>query len=181
MYVCVHTNQPPSVGDGHGPNDQAQSLHHRQHAHVWPRYAVYIKQTLTPHIHPVQTGVTIVPQWATPNLWPVQPGESSALYSIQTTVMIILTTGFTLGAIVGMILHLLMPGESSTAYLEADIAHLQRQLDEARSKESEWSISSEAKTMTVGSESQATTPRACQADSVADAPPCELELKRIEN
>ena len=106
--------------------------------------------------HPIikTTGVTIVPQWATPNLWPVQPGESSALYSIQTTVMIILTTGFALGAIVGMILHLLMPRESSTAYLEADIAHLQRQLDEARSKESEWSISSEVKTDAASSGSQ---------------------------
>lgn len=127
------------------PGHADLALYRCQHAHVWPWYVGYaagIQHAAGIFVsvyHHVQTncttyyiGVTVVPAWATPNLWPSLPADASFIGSLQDTVIIILTTGFALGAIVGILLHALMPQESSVAYIQADIAHLQRQLEAAQ-------------------------------------------------
>eukprot|EP00878_Enallax_costatus_P037632 GHUV01042530.1.p1 GENE.GHUV01042530.1~~GHUV01042530.1.p1 ORF type:complete len:133 (+),score=36.79 GHUV01042530.1:485-883(+) len=59
-------------------------------------------------------GVTMVPQWAENNLWPEPPaGSSAALSSVRLAVMLILETGFCVGAVVAFILNLIMPYESA--------------------------------------------------------------------
>jgi len=56
-------------------------------------------------------GVTIVPQWAgSPlGLWPLDPTASAALRGLRSTVLIILTTGYAIGTLVAIFLHLILP------------------------------------------------------------------------
>ncbi|KAL4533953.1 hypothetical protein Ndes2437B_g03262 [Nannochloris sp. 'desiccata'] len=56
-------------------------------------------------------GVTIVPQWgASPvGLWPLDPNSSAALRGLRSTVIIILSTGYAIGTLVAIFLHLILP------------------------------------------------------------------------
>jgi uric acid-xanthine permease len=56
-------------------------------------------------------GVTIVPQWAnsTVGLWPLTPDMSAGLRGLRSTVIIVLSTGYAVGTLVAMFLHLILP------------------------------------------------------------------------
>lgn len=59
----------------------------------------------------VGIGVTIVPQWAnsTNGLWPLTPDMSPGLRGLRSTIIIVLSTGYAIGTLVAMLLHLLLP------------------------------------------------------------------------
>ncbi|PNW77575.1 hypothetical protein CHLRE_10g442600v5 [Chlamydomonas reinhardtii] len=54
-------------------------------------------------------GVELVPQWATLNLWPVTPGMSPGLRGLRDAIILVISTSFTLGAVVALILNLIIP------------------------------------------------------------------------
>jgi uracil-xanthine permease len=56
-------------------------------------------------------GVTIVPQWAgsPTGLWPLDPNSSAGLRGLRSMVIIILTTGYAIGTLVAIFLHLILP------------------------------------------------------------------------
>eukprot|EP01024_Parvocaulis_polyphysoides_P029169 TRINITY_DN2631_c0_g1_i1.p2 TRINITY_DN2631_c0_g1~~TRINITY_DN2631_c0_g1_i1.p2 ORF type:complete len:132 (+),score=22.67 TRINITY_DN2631_c0_g1_i1:133-528(+) len=56
-------------------------------------------------------GVSIVPQWATNALWPVEPDMSDAERGFRDGVIITLSTGYSIGCIAAIVLHLLLPHE----------------------------------------------------------------------
>eukprot|EP00877_Chromochloris_zofingiensis_P003759 jgi/Chrzof1/13384/Cz07g31020.t1 len=56
-------------------------------------------------------GVTLVPQWAYNALWPVTPGMNDGLKGLREAIILVLETGFCLGAVVAVILNLLLPEE----------------------------------------------------------------------
>lgn len=59
----------------------------------------------------IGVGVTIVPQWAaSPNgLWPLDPNMSAGLRGLRSTIVIILSTGYAIGTLIAMFLHLILP------------------------------------------------------------------------
>lgn len=63
-------------------------------------------------------GVTVVPTWAFPNLWPLDPTMGTALKSLQQTVLLILTNGYVIGCLVGVLLNLLLPVETDHQLIE---------------------------------------------------------------
>ena len=76
-------------------------------------------------------GVELVPQWATLNLWPVTPGMSPGLRGLRDAIILVISTSFTLGAVVALILNLIIPADASTnpsttkalPLLDADSSH----------------------------------------------------------
>ncbi|KAL3148343.1 hypothetical protein ABBQ38_013800 [Trebouxia sp. C0009 RCD-2024] len=54
-------------------------------------------------------GVTIVPNWATNNLWNVYPTTSSGLAGFRNACILVLSNGFSVGCIVSVLLHLILP------------------------------------------------------------------------
>ncbi|KAG2448886.1 hypothetical protein HYH02_006235 [Chlamydomonas schloesseri] len=56
-------------------------------------------------------GVELVPQWATLNLWPVTPGMSPGLRGLRDAIILVISTSFTLGAVVALILNLIIPSD----------------------------------------------------------------------
>ncbi|KAG2448887.1 hypothetical protein HYH02_006236 [Chlamydomonas schloesseri] len=54
-------------------------------------------------------GVELVPQWATLNLWPVTPSMSPGLRGLRDAIILVISTSFTLGAVVALILNLIIP------------------------------------------------------------------------
>lgn len=64
-------------------------------------------------------GVTLQPGWATNNLWPDE-GLSQGVKGIRDAIILILETGFTIGAAVAIILNLLMPSEKAMVVPELD-------------------------------------------------------------
>eukprot|EP01026_Neomeris_dumetosa_P027066 TRINITY_DN2202_c1_g1_i18.p1 TRINITY_DN2202_c1_g1~~TRINITY_DN2202_c1_g1_i18.p1 ORF type:complete len:568 (-),score=65.47 TRINITY_DN2202_c1_g1_i18:386-2089(-) len=56
-------------------------------------------------------GVTIVPEWATNNLWPVEDDMSDAVRGLRDGVIITLSTGYSIGCIAAVLLHLILPVE----------------------------------------------------------------------
>eukprot|EP00775_Hariotina_reticulata_P010598 gene10598-10755_t len=66
-------------------------------------------------------GVSFVPQWAENNLWPEPEKASSAVLGIRLAVLLILETGFCIGALVAFLLNLIIPIEQpSTPDLPVD-------------------------------------------------------------
>lgn len=59
----------------------------------------------------IGVGVTIVPQWANSanGLWPLDPNMSAGLRGLRSTVIIILSTGYAIGTLIAMFLHLILP------------------------------------------------------------------------
>jgi hypothetical protein len=59
-------------------------------------------------------GVSMVPQWSKNALWP-DPGlgANQSLQSVRTAVLLILDTGFCVGAIVAFVLNMIVPHEQS--------------------------------------------------------------------
>lgn len=55
-------------------------------------------------------GVTLQPGWATNNLWPAD-GLSEGVKGLRDAIILILETGFCIGAVVAIILNLILPGE----------------------------------------------------------------------
>ncbi|KAF8067194.1 uapA [Scenedesmus sp. PABB004] len=60
-------------------------------------------------------GVSFVPQWATNALWPANPAASSGAASVRLAILLVLETGFCLGAIVAFLLNLAIPNETAAA------------------------------------------------------------------
>ncbi|KAG2433014.1 hypothetical protein HXX76_008741 [Chlamydomonas incerta] len=58
-------------------------------------------------------GVELVPQWATLNLWPVTPGMSPGLRGLRDAIILVISTSFTLGAVVALILNLIIPADAN--------------------------------------------------------------------
>lgn len=57
-------------------------------------------------------GVSMVPQWSKNALWPEPgPGSSAAVQSVRTAMLLILETGFCVGAIVAFLLNMVVPYE----------------------------------------------------------------------
>jgi NCS2 family nucleobase:cation symporter-2 len=56
-------------------------------------------------------GVSFVPQWAENNLWPEPENASSVVLGIRLAVLLILETGFCIGALVAFLLNLIIPDE----------------------------------------------------------------------
>jgi hypothetical protein len=60
-------------------------------------------------------GVSMVPQWSKNALWPdLGPGAHPSLQSVRTAVLLILDTGFCVGAIVAFVLNMIVPHEENT-------------------------------------------------------------------
>lgn len=57
-------------------------------------------------------GVTLVPGWATNNLWPVTKGMSTGVRSFRDSCILVLSNGFTIGCVVAIALHLILPIEA---------------------------------------------------------------------
>lgn len=59
----------------------------------------------------IGVGVSIVPQWANSinGLWPLDPDMSAGLRGLRSTVVIILSTGYAIGTLIAMFLHLILP------------------------------------------------------------------------
>lgn len=58
-------------------------------------------------------GTTLVPGWATNSLWPVTPTMSSAMHGFRDACVEVLSSGYSLGFIVAIVLHLLLPLDES--------------------------------------------------------------------
>jgi len=56
-------------------------------------------------------GVTLVPQWAENNLWPADPNMSPGMEGLRTAILLVLETGFCVGAIMAFLLNLILPDE----------------------------------------------------------------------
>ncbi|PNW77579.1 hypothetical protein CHLRE_10g442800v5 [Chlamydomonas reinhardtii] len=69
-------------------------------------------------------GVELVPQWATLNLWPVTPGMSPGLRGLRDAIILVISTSFTLGAVVALILNLIIPKDTSTATCTNNSLHV---------------------------------------------------------
>lgn len=54
-------------------------------------------------------GVELVPQWTTNNLWPVTPDMSAGVRGIRDAIILVMSTSFTFGAVVALILNLILP------------------------------------------------------------------------
>jgi len=67
-------------------------------------------------------GVSFVPQWAENNLWPEPVNASSALLGIRLAVLLILETGFYIGALVAFLLNLIIPDEQPAAAADLPVA-----------------------------------------------------------
>ncbi|KAK9815474.1 hypothetical protein WJX72_004255 [[Myrmecia] bisecta] len=59
-------------------------------------------------------GTTLVPAWATNDLWPVTPGMSSGVRGFRDACTIVLSSGYSIGFLAAVILHLLLPMEADT-------------------------------------------------------------------
>eukprot|EP01025_Chloroclados_australasicus_P066445 TRINITY_DN916_c1_g1_i1.p1 TRINITY_DN916_c1_g1~~TRINITY_DN916_c1_g1_i1.p1 ORF type:complete len:581 (-),score=60.91 TRINITY_DN916_c1_g1_i1:347-2089(-) len=92
-------------------------------------------------------GVSIVPGWATNNLWPVTEDMSKALKGFRDGVIITLSTGYSIGCLAAIALHLLLPHdieeeepqpqfvtEASNVHLTAEGYPSQKQVDEGAVK-----------------------------------------------
>lgn len=64
-------------------------------------------------------GVTLQPGWATNNLWPDE-NLSEGVKGIRDAVILILETGFTIGALTSILLNLLLPQEKALVVPELD-------------------------------------------------------------
>jgi uric acid-xanthine permease len=61
----------------------------------------------------IGVGVSVVPQWSTNALWPAPgPDSPAALASVRIAVLLILETGFCIGAIVAFVLNMIFPIEA---------------------------------------------------------------------
>jgi uracil-xanthine permease len=56
-------------------------------------------------------GVNLVPNWATNSLWNVTPGMSSGVEGFRDACILVLSSGYSIGALMSIILHLLLPLE----------------------------------------------------------------------
>jgi hypothetical protein len=72
-------------------------------------------------------GVSMVPQWSKNALWP-DPGmgASQSLQSVRTAVLLILDTGFCVGAIVAFVLNMIVPHEESKPEVRASFDHVRQ-------------------------------------------------------
>ncbi|KAG2500997.1 hypothetical protein HYH03_000819 [Edaphochlamys debaryana] len=66
-------------------------------------------------------GVELVPQWATLNLWPVTPNMNSGLRGLRDAIILVISTSFTFGAVVALILNLLLPMDSAATTKPSDL------------------------------------------------------------
>jgi len=86
----------------------------------------------------IGVGVTIVPQWAaSPNgLWPLDPNMSAGLRGLRSTVVIILSTGYAIGTLIAMFLHLILPvSEEDNASVRAVRLHHADKVEELITEE----------------------------------------------
>lgn len=86
----------------------------------------------------IGVGVTIVPQWANSanGLWPLDPNMSAGLRGLRSTVIIILSTGYAIGTLIAMFLHLILPvTEEDNASVRAVRLHHADKVDELLSEE----------------------------------------------
>lgn len=69
-------------------------------------------------------GVSMVPQWSKNSLWP-DPGmgANQGLLAARTSVLLILETGFCVGAIVAFTLNMLVPHEGAAAPTDMVVPH----------------------------------------------------------
>jgi uric acid-xanthine permease len=81
-------------------------------------------------------GVTIVPQWAaSPNgLWPLDADMSAALRGLRSTVLIILSTGYAIGTLVAIFLHLILPYNDEDTDMMRSVTIRDAQLIEGSTK-----------------------------------------------
>ncbi|KAL6771374.1 XUV1 [Auxenochlorella protothecoides x Auxenochlorella symbiontica] len=68
-------------------------------------------------------GVTLVPNWAQNNLWN-NPNLSEGVQGVRDALILILETGFTLGALTAIVLNLLLPDEKGLTVPEPDTPDL---------------------------------------------------------
>ena len=52
-----------------------------------------------------------MPQWAENNLWPADPNMSPGMEGLRTAILLVLETGFCVGAIMAFLLNLILPDE----------------------------------------------------------------------
>ena len=86
----------------------------------------------------IGVGVTIVPQWANSanGLWPLDPNMSAGLRGLRSTVIIILSTGYAIGTLIAMFLHLILPvTEEDNASVRAVRLYHADKVDELLSEE----------------------------------------------
>lgn len=86
----------------------------------------------------VGVGVTIVPQWAASanGLWPLDPNMSAGLRGLRSTVIIILSTGYAIGTLIAMFLHLILPvSEEDNVSVRAVRLHHAEKVDEMITEE----------------------------------------------
>ena len=86
----------------------------------------------------IGVGVTIVPQWAaSPNgLWPLDPNMSAGLRGLRSTIVIILSTGYAIGTLIAMFLHLILPvTEEDNASVRAVRLHHADKVEEMMEEE----------------------------------------------
>lgn len=109
----------------------------------------------------IGVGVTIVPQWAASanGLWPLDPNMSAGLRGLRSTVIIILSTGYAIGTLIAMFLHLILPvSEEDNASVRAVRLHHADKVEElitdedASHSKAERKLSEDINSMTKGDE-----------------------------
>ncbi|WIA22362.1 hypothetical protein OEZ85_004671 [Tetradesmus obliquus] len=93
-------------------------------------------------------GVSMVPQWSKNALWPDPgPGASSSLMSVRTATLLILDTGFCVGAIVAFALNMVVPYEENKPeeIVEEPSVHHAAEDDSARGYSSTYGGNDDAK------------------------------------